>query len=436
MAKDDEESKHKIIKLKGRPSVDGPNDQPHSRRGIHISINNIIETIIGGLAVGALLAIFVLWLDLRDLPKNVEDSISGMQGSISGISSEIAGVEEAFKNEIAGVKQLIKEESEAREDEDEKIGGRVDLLFVALGFRPTEKAKDAISQRYTGWGNPYDDPDAPNQLRAQTLVVYSEMTNKRYSAQQLSDIRLLLPYQSGDQEVYFYGSFNENGQWTGNCITNVYKNDKLTLITDAEYDNGKLLKCKQIFSYTLKSGQDVWAFSDRTQEDGFGSGVTWLYERIPENEYTKNFTMDEATIDCIFTGDQFREMIDERVCAFYHGNISDGYFNDDTGNAYMAYFLENGKVRLLYSGNFKDGTFNDNTGKSWYIVKEKDTEKETDTGYMYAKGPFMDGDLQRSKVTEKGSPPLSQEDINNYMAQREFDFPFKLEWDFPELTEA
>lgn len=418
MAKDDEESKHKIIRLTANTSDEDLNVQTRGRNGIYINKNNIIESIIAVLIAGALLSFFLLWLNLRDLPKKVEESMGNMSENIGTVQSSISEI----NTEIEDIKQLIEDESTARENKDKDIGDRIDLLFTALGLRPTEKAQNAISHRYVGWGNPYDDPNAPNQLRAQTLIAYSEMTNEQYSAQQLSDIRLLLPYQNNGQEVYFYGAFSESGQWTGNCITNVYENDKLTLITDAEYDNGKLLKCKQIFSYTLRNGQDVWAFSDRTQEDGFSSGVTWLYERTSENEYTKSFTMDETTIDDIFTGDQFREKINGQLCAFYHGNISDGFFNDETGDAYMVYFFEDGTVRLLYSGNFKDGTFNDNTGKSWYIVKEKDTD------YMYAKGSFKNGDLQRSKVTEKGAPPLSLEDIKGYMAQRDFDFPFELRW--------
>lgn len=419
MAKDDKESKHKIAILL-------------ENRQISLSLSNIIEGVIITLVATAFVACVALWLKLNDLPREVNDktdslseSIVGIQNSIDEINTNIDGIN---KN-VDTINQSITAEANNRINMDayieEQIGqvqGQLSQFLYELAIRPTNESQKAITKGYNDWGSPYAKANASNNLKATSLVAYSSTTGTQYSAQQLSDLRLLLPYQSGGQEVYFYGAFSESGQWTGNCITNVYENDKLTLITDAEYDNGKLLKCKQIFAYTLRNGQDVWAFADRTQEDGFSSGVTWLYERTPENEYTKSFSMDEATIEHVFTGDQFREKINNRLCAFYHGNISDGFFNDETGDAYMVYFFEDGTVRLLYSGNFKDGTFNDNTGKSWYIVKEEDTD------YMYAKGSFKNGNLQRSKVTEKGPPPLSLEDIKGYMAQRDFNFPFELRW--------
>lgn len=410
----DDDSKNNIVPLNNNPPSDWNRSNNGSGWKNYFDKQNIISGIISGLIYTAIFTIGAFALNVYSIPEDISD----MQTDIKGIESDITRIE-----------KLITDETNNRVNIDTQIQSdigqvreQISQFAINMAMRPTTESQGAITQGYNDWGSPYANPNSSNQLKATTLIAYSESTNTQYSAQQLADLKLFLPYWSGNQEVYFYGAFNENGQWTGNCITNVYENNKLTLITDAIYDNGKLLQCKQIFAYTLKNGQDVWAFADRTQEDGFSSGVTWLYERTPENEYKKDYMLDEATINCIFTGAQFREKISSHLCAFYHGNISDGFFNDETGDAYMVYFFEDGTVRLLYSGNFKDGTFNDSTGNAWYIVKEKDTD------YMYAKGSFKNGKLQRSTVTEKGPPPLSLEDIKGYMTQRNFDFPFVLKW--------
>lgn len=414
MASDD--SKGKIIPL-GNNTQDS-RDKGNKKTGWKRFFEGpIVSGIVAGLVYTILLSIGAFALNLYSIP----GSISDIQGDISDIRTEINGL----KGDVSNIKKMIMDETNNRVSIDTQIQGQISQLVLTMVMRPTPESQTAITAGYNGWGRPYADASSSNRLEATTLVAYSKSTNVKYSAQQLSDLRLLLPYTSGGQEVYFYGAFDKDGQWNGNCITNVYENDKLTLITDAEYENGKLLRCKQIFAYTLKSGQDVWAFADRVQEDGFSSGVTWLYERTPENQFVKDFTLDEVTVDDVFTGDQFRERIDDRLCAFYHGNNSDGYFNDDTGTAYMVHFFKDGTVRLLYSGNFKNGAFDDDTGNAWYIVKAENTD------YMYVKGYFKNGRLQDSEMIESGPPPLSMEDIERYISQREFAFPFELKWAKP-----
>lgn len=253
-----------------------------------------------------------------------------------------------------------------------------------------------------------------------TVVGHEKDTGAEVTVGEISNSKVLLPYRNGDQDVFFYGQINENGHWDGNCIINTYEGDKLVLITDAVYDDGTPINCKQIFYYTLRNGQEVWAYSDYLWEDGSSSGDTWLYTK--ESDYPMAFSADDVSADGILSADDFRDSVCHELAAYYSGNTSDGFFNDETGNAYMVYFFEDGTVRLLYSGNFKDGTFNDNTGKAWYIVKNENT------AYMYAKGLFKHGELVNSGIIEEGPPPLSLEDIEKYTSQREFDFPFEIKW--------
>jgi len=407
MAKDDDESTNIIPFSPASEHESSGNNRKHSWKDF-IDVKSIVS----GLLCPAIIAIFVFGMKLYEIPGDlslIKTDISNIKGDISDITDEIKRID-----------QKIDAETNNRITSDTQIQTQIMNLALSPALRPTNACSKEITTRYNSWGSPYQ--SSSNPLTATTLVAYNKDTNEQYRAEQIAEQSLLLPYMSDDQEVYFYGQFSESGQWDGNCITNVYKNNKLMLITDAVYDNGKLQQCKQVFSYTLKSGQDVWAFADRMQEEGFSSGVTWLYERTAANEYIKDFTFDTVTVGHIFTAEKYREGISDHLCAFYHGNTADGFFNDTTGSAYMVYFFADGTVRLLYSGNFKDGTFNDNTGNAWYIVKD------TNTAYMYVKGPFKDGHPIMSRAVDKGYPPLAFEDIQGYMSQREFDFPFDLKW--------
>lgn len=60
----------------------------------------------------------------------------------------------------------------------------------------------------------------------------------------------------------------------------------------------------------------------------------------------------------------FQKFLNLNLVEFYHGNTSNGYYNDDTGNAYLVQYNNSNTVKTLYCGNFKDGVFNDNTGNA------------------------------------------------------------------------
>ena len=333
---------------------------------------------------------------------------------LTAIGVEIFGIYDDIKSidDIKNNLESIKEDVRTLQEENSNLGGEIDNLYSLLvlsSIKPTELLEEIISKDY----NKKDQLSGQDTgLMATSVVAYNEMTGEQYTVNQLADFKLLLPYTDSGQEIVFYGSFNESGQWDGNCTLNVYEDNKLVLITDAEYKDGSLLSSKQVFSYELQSGEPVWALSDRMYENGIGIGDTYLYAW--EHGYTKDFTLDDVTVKDVLHAEKFISSLEPRLAAYYSGDISDGYFNDDSGNAYMVYFFEDGTVRLLYSGRFKDGTFHDNTGEAWYIVKEEDTD------YMYYKGNFENGAEDHSSITELGHPPLTLEEIEAYIGDCEY----------------
>ncbi len=280
-----------------------------------------------------------------------------------------------------------------------ELKGMVSASTVILPASPefSDKAENTLSA-----------PDLPGkapdvQFVASTVVARSA-DGKDIEAEDIANCRVLMPYKSGDQDVVFYGQINENGRWDGNCVLNTYRNGKLELITDAVYLNGKLISCKQVFYYTMSSGQVVWAYADRLSEECFSTGSTWLY--LKEGDCPQDFKLDDVTADKVLTADGFREKINAKKIAYYYGNTSDGKFNDTTGNAYMIHYFENGAIKLLYSGNFIDGLCCDDTGTAWQIAR--DITENYEVVCMCYKGAFKNNEQSfNPKKLRRFATPLS-----------------------------
>lgn len=334
---------------------------------------------------------------------------------LSGIT-ELLSLPQRMTTLEGKVDELVVDQQNA----DNYLNERIDSLYTALigssNLRATPEFQRDISTEYNGIDQP---SGKTTSLTVTSVVAYDIDTNAQYTVGQLAEQKLLLPYTSKGQEVFFYGQINVEGQWDGNCILNVYENDELVLITDAVYDDGELCQYKQVFSYTVTSGQRVWAVSNRVHQETSNTGETWLYTWT--GPYTKEFTIDNVAARDIISADVFRDMIDENLYGYYCGDTSDGLFNDLSGNAYMVYFFENGTVRLLYSGRFEDGTFNDDTGNAWYIVKAEDSD------YMYYQGNFKNGKEDHSVITELGHPPLTLGEIQEYIGDRHYNV--ELRWE-------
>lgn len=239
-------------------------------------------------------------------------------------------------------------------------------------------------------------------------------TEQPYTAHDLSDKKILYSYNSDDGEVYFYGKFNQNNHWDGQCTINVYKDNKLRLITDATYNDGNLVDYKQVLNYDTKAGADVWCVSERYCTENYNKGRSWNYYK--DFEYEKTFNPSSVLNMFILNVDQFRQVIQTPLEAFYSGSTLNGSYNDNTGDAYLIKFDKNGMVKTLYKGNFSEGAFNDETGEAWYITRNEDSP------YTYYKGKFTDG----KPVYGDDRQIVTIPDIHNII--KDYSFECKLIW--------
>lgn len=348
---------------------------------------------------------------------NISKTLILMPQDISQINDKITGLED----KITQLQGSLDNTNQSTQEQINDLYKTINRLYeninegITAWLTPSAAFSDKVTDDYNKVGTP---GSGATPLSAQTIVAYDKTTNQSYTVLTLANQKVLLPYESNGQEVYFYGQFNENGQWDGDCLINVYQDDELVLITDALYEDGKLLSYQQVFYYEMSTGETVWAYADRDCQDESSTGETYLYRR--ESGFEKHFTMDSVVGRDMLHANDFRSLIDDSLYAYYNGAVSDGLFNDTTGNAYMVHFFEDGTVKLLYSGQFKDGTFNDTTGNAWYIVKDEDT------AYMYYKGVFINGCEDHSYPYITGAPPLTMEEIQNYIAGK--DYNIQLIW--------
>lgn len=145
-------------------------------------------------------------------------------------------------------------------------------------------------------------------------------------------------------------------------------------------------------------------------------GINIDFANVPDDFIESSEAVNE--------NDEYMEVIENSdnviQTGYYSGRTSDGYYNDDTGDAYIIKYFPDGMVKTLYVGKFVDGMFNDRTDNAWYITKEIKTD------YMYYKGYFEDGEALGNATSYFEGPSLSIDRINEIL--KENNFKKELNW--------
>lgn len=358
---------------------------------------------------------------LLGLPAKVDTLNSGVEG----FQSEVNAVDkkyDALDTRIIGVEEDIKEirkDISELEDDIDTANDKLDKLqlflnhfFFQSGLRPTDNFAQKVTTSFDSKDPLYSGSAQIISVSSSVPIAYHSSTKMNYTAEDLATQTLLFPYKNGTEDIFFYGQFSENGRWDGKCLINTYEHGKLKLITDAEYDDGVLIHSMQVFHYTMPySKQKVWAISDRTNQGNYNSGETKLYYFT--SDIQQDFLADDVAPGDMISAEDFKNAMQLDLYAYYYGNTSGGYFNDDTGTAYMIYFYDDGSVKTLYVGNFANGLFNDDTGNAWYLTED------VGSTYGYYKGKFKDS----NPVGTSYKYGLTEAEINEIVGGREFNYP-------------
>lgn len=333
-------------------------------RSIILNILTIIPTMI--LSVGG-----TMWVmhgtvsKLEQQVSDLADNVGKTQESVDKVRDDITSVKETNSSLIAKVEALEGDFSE--------------VFTISIKQNDLPIVESSYELENPNWD-------------AEDIIASDLNSGEEYSAEFLAGKKLLVPYINNGQEVVFFGQFNENYHWDKDCIINVYANDELILIMDAEYDDGKLVTYQQVLAETLQTGQDVWVVTEREHRADLNYGETWNYDRI--EDYAKQFGLAQVQMQDVVSAEDFIAEIDTLVDSYYRGNTSNGIYNDNTGEAYLVRYNEDGTVKVLYKGCFSDGKFDDSTGKAWELVFDSSNGINQ---YFYYKGIFRKGNRADSK---------------------------------------
>lgn len=395
-------------KVKNEPESDsGIQGKENSNQFLTQIVTPIVTTLI-------INAIVLFSSNAAKLPVRMDN----IEKNVDALNSRINTVESNFNQKIDETKSDIRDDIEGVGDDITRLEN---LILPFLHLKPSAEVQQQITYAY-GEVNRVEQSGGLI-LTSASVVAYNDH-GAEFTANQLSDIKLLLPYHEGKQNVFFYGQFDEENRWDGDCLVNIYENGTLKLITDAVYENGKLLNFKQAFPDTTTGGQAVWTFSERTAQDDFSTGRTWHYFR--NGNYDQNFQFDSVTAKDMISADDLRSVVGTDIEGYYCGVNSDGHFNDNTGNAYMVKYFPDGLVRTLYVGAFVNGQFEDQSGNAWMIGKNKPEES-----YSYYKGPFKNGNPV--KDIKYWQYNLTVEEINAILEKTGFKSDCKLVWKYPSV---
>ena len=213
--------------------------------------------------------------------------------------------------------------------------------------------------------------------------------NKEVLLNELYEEKILVPYIENGKEIIFYGQYNEKNQWQGTCVFNIYENNVLISLMNAEYEDGVLKSYKKVEQDETRDGIKIWSISERKVETDYNIGETWNYFQV--KQYIKEFDIDSVKIEDLIYVENFENNLKtfSVLEGYYNGRTSNGYYNDDTGKAYMIKYSEKGIIRTLYVGMFKNGLPHDQTGKAWQIVLDPSYNINQ---YFYYMGSFENGE--------------------------------------------
>ena len=250
-------------------------------------------------------------------------------------------------------------------------------------------------------------------IASSNTIIGNDAEGNVYLAEDMINQTILLTYTENSQEVYFVGQYDEDYHWDGNCIINVYNQDNsLSIITEACYDSGTLMDYKQVFPEN-----NNWVYSERKKVNETNEGKTYVYRW--DYKQIKNFTLTNVKSDDIYTAANFAEKIDGTLKNYYKGNTSDGRYNDNTGNAYLVCYDDQGYVLSLYIGQFKNGKYDDMSGNAIEVVFDSSNNINR---YFFYKGKFKNG----GRVNDENIEYVSIEQLQVLLKNIEFEC--SLDW--------
>lgn len=280
---------------------------------------------------------------------------------------------------------------------------------------PTVESQSDILSYVPKTSKEPNDENLVNSPLTDNTCIGTDTEGNQYIAKDCINKTILLTYTENGNEVYFLGQFNENYNWNGYCVINEYSSDsKLIGISESNFDNGNRIDYKSFYY----DGNNEWIYTNRVCNEDGNDGISVFYNLTYDK--IKNFTNTNVRITDILYADKFVENFNPTITAYYKGRTSELKFNDDSGDAYLVKYQDDGIVQALYVGKFEDGELNDDKkDSSWEILFEDSIEGYK---YFYWTGIFNHG----RRDNDNNICYISQDEINDIV--KKYNFECELKW--------
>lgn len=371
---------------------------PEQKSKIKSYIITIAITLITSLITGTVSCV----LTIRHSQVDINSDIKSLQSSL-----------ETYNNTLITQNSTINSQFQTLNNEISMLNNRLTNIESAVYYTKNITIRKEEVEKLKFETISYTMPEFLSEPAWKSYdIIADDDQGNTYTAADLINEKILFGYEDNGQEIIFYGQYDSSNKWNGNCLLNVYQNNRLIMINEVEFDHGKMLSYNQILSDVSKDNRDVWIVGKRQCDEKYNSGDSYIYLR--GNVEDKDFSIEDVEETDLQYFETFKKSIDKQLIGFYHGNTSSGKYNDTTGQAYLVKFADNGTVKYLYQGMFKDGYPNDDTGNAWDIAKEENTD------YMYYSGTFDNGKKPDSRNEKNFRNNLTVNEINEILEKHGF----------------
>jgi len=342
------------------------------------SIYGLQKIVISISAIGIVAAAVVIPLTIYQM-NYISNTFSDVRSNISDIRDDITDLRVDIGRIDERTDSLQRQLNELRDDFrrlDTETRAIQQSLFSNISFMriyPTDDFRNFISLNFV---NP--SPNISGFDNEVLIGTNGEGENLYFSDLEENHFYMSFPDDQNRGEIWFFGGLDEHGRWHGFCIINHYIDGQLIALDETHFLYGERIGDYRHISREI--GQ--YRLQYRSWYGDFTDGETFVYQSItfPTERFKTN------------TPIRFEDAIRHTLISYYRGRISNGYFNDNTGNAISISYTEEGFIRTLYRGHFVNGAFVDQRpfdensleNSAFWIALANDESRY----YFYA-GPFL-----------------------------------------------
>ena len=384
-----DERKGKIITMPKKKQED------KKQNVIQISVGGVI-TIVITIALAAISASWIISGSITSLNKDVKS----INTKLNTANSEIKEMKEYLYAD-GGVKDQLGELS----NNMDSITELLNITAIKANVTTEEYINSNVSVVDNNVSN------STSSFSADTCIG-TDSEGKAYIAKDLIGQTILLTFDQGDKETYFLGQYNDKYHWDGYCVINTYTDGVLNGVSESNFDDGNRLNYE---SFYLSDNQGEWIYTDRDCKEDSNDGISIRYKLDYDKQ--KNFTLTNARASDIIYVENLTSYDNKEVLSYYVGSTSDGVYNDNSGDAYLVRYNEDGFVNVFYKGCFQNGSFDDTNAVE--IVFDSSNDR-----YFLYQGTFVDG----KRTSDDGIEYVTQNEIDTILKENEC--PNDLKWYF------